>query len=744
MKDTNKIKHIIFISVILLISLFTAIGNRKNDYYEWNFPENAISNADNQGGARFDLDQGDYSITIQYDTTSDTAGCEVYRPTAVTANNEKGVVLVTQRLPKEQQEITFPLSVAGLHTDVLLRPLCEAGELTLHNILIKSAAPHYTDSYFLLICFWGILFILYYCYKQKRMVDATPLLTIACVTLITTIPFCTDYLVWGDDLAFHMARVEGIYRALQTGQFPVRLNMMQSNGYGYATPIMYPELFLYIPAFLRFTGISLMLAFKIFLALINAATAFLSYRCFTTIAHSKYAGLVGSVIYTLCSYRLIDLYVREATGEVLAMVFIPLVLYGMYEIFFGNYKRWILAVLGYTCVLQSHVLSLFMTVVFSVLFGAVFVFRLIRDRRRLWALLKAAITTVLLNLWFLIPFLEYNQLDFPAIHGDVLYDLHEQSIYLPQMIAMFLKPYELSGSSGLGQMQGEMPLSMGMMLAVGVIIFLYSAVYLKGQEQDSLLKREKTIGWIALAFGGLALFMTSWIFPWEMIQTWEPISQLFSKVQFPWRWLVMVSMAFSVVSMVGIHTVFLSKWEKHREYTVVEHVLFSVLIMAMLSGLYLIEGTGQMSCTHNKAEFTGINFTDGMYYYADTDTGQWREQGDEIIVSPDAEVEISHYRKTGNQIQAQIQAPVRTEASYLELPLAYYPHYAATMDERAVPVIRGNNNVVRVPLTADRGSLQVWFQEPLSWRIANVISLTTLLCMIGISSKIFFSKRKSK
>lgn len=740
----HKIKNNIIILGVMLITCFVAIGNRHNDYYIWEFPATAISNDDNQGGAKFAIDRGNYQITVMYDTTSDTAACDVYNDFAVDSQNAKGIILTKQELPKGQHEITFPLYVQDLNAQVLLRPLCEEGELTLQNILVKSVEPYYTDSLFLFFFFWSVFFVLFYYYKKRGKSNAVVMTTILTVTVIATLPFCTDFLVWGDDLAFHMARTEGIYRALQAGQFPVRLNMVQANGYGFASPIMYPELFLYIPAILRFTGISLMLAFKIFIALINFATAAISYKCFTAIAKSKYTGLVGSVIYTLCSYRLIDLYIREATGEVLAMIFFPLVLYGMYEIFIGDYKKWVWAAVGYTCVLQSHILSLFITVVFSVLFAAVFAYRMLREKQRLLVLIKAAVTAVLLNLWFLIPFLSYSKLDFPALNGGVLYNLHEQSIYLPQMIAMFLKPYELSGSSELGKIQGEMPLSMGMILAVGVGIFLVSSISIKGTERNSEVEREMKIGWAALIFGGLALFMTSWLFPWDAIQKWELIYQLFSKMQFPWRMLMIVSLAFSVVSMIGVHLLFLRKWEVKGAYTVIEQVLFSVVVLAMLSSLYLIEGTSQMENSSNKAEFTGINYTDGMYYFANTDDNQWTERGNLITASPDAEVHIRNYTKKGNHVAAVVQAVAWTESSYLEFPLAYYPNYAATINNQVVPVSKGTNNVVRIPIIANEATIQVQFKEGKSWVAGNIISVLIVLSLLLMREKTYVKAKKCK
>lgn len=88
----------------------------------------------------------------------------------------------------------------------------------------------------------------------------------------------------GHDFAFHLERLEGIYRAMASGDFPVRMNAWQVEGYGYLSSTMYPPLFLYI----------------------------------------------------FSAYRLICMYVGVSLGEALALTFLPLVIWGAYECLWGE------------------------------------------------------------------------------------------------------------------------------------------------------------------------------------------------------------------------------------------------------------------------------------------------------------------------------------------------------------------------------------------------------------------------
>ena len=100
------------------------------------------------------------------------------------------------------------------------------------------------------------------------------------------------------------------------------------------------------PRFWGCAGVSLVNCYKVFVFLLNAGTAAVAYVSFSGLLRSKRTGLLAALLYTLSVYRLIDLYTRAAAGEALAMVFLPLVLWGMYELFLGDRKNGILQPLG--------------------------------------------------------------------------------------------------------------------------------------------------------------------------------------------------------------------------------------------------------------------------------------------------------------------------------------------------------------------------------------------------------------
>lgn len=188
------------------------------------------------------------------------------------------------------------------------------------------------------------------------------------VIFVSYLPFMNNFLLWGHDIRFHLGRIEGLAEALSNGEIFGRINTV--NEYGYASGIMYPQLFLYIPAVLRLLGLPLMDTYKLFAFMINVATFVIAYISFKNVMRlsEKYIAMLAAAFYVLGLYRLSSLYLRAAIGEVLGMAFLPLLLWGMYELFIGKENRWWIAVIGWTCMLQSHILTTEIAMVFSVLF----------------------------------------------------------------------------------------------------------------------------------------------------------------------------------------------------------------------------------------------------------------------------------------------------------------------------------------------------------------------------------------
>ena len=161
----------------------------------------------------------------------------------------------------------------------------------------------------------------------------------------------------GHDLTFHLSRISAISDGLKFGEFPVKVYPNYFGGYGYANGLFYGDVFLYFPAVLCLLGLSVITSYKVFLFVCAICTALSIYICVKSISKSRFAATLSMILYTLSSYRAVDVYIRAAIGEVLAFIFIPIVILGVYEIIYNDKKKWYILTIGFTGLFLSHNIS---------------------------------------------------------------------------------------------------------------------------------------------------------------------------------------------------------------------------------------------------------------------------------------------------------------------------------------------------------------------------------------------------
>ena len=95
---------------------------------------------------------------------------------------------------------------------------------------------------------------------RMKSINYTRLINVLFI-ILTTAVLCfmlfEDDIFIGHDLRFHMNRIVGIKEALMDHQFPPKIYPYTNNGYGYASPIFYCDLFLYPFAILYYLGMQL-------------------------------------------------------------------------------------------------------------------------------------------------------------------------------------------------------------------------------------------------------------------------------------------------------------------------------------------------------------------------------------------------------------------------------------------------------------------------------------------------------
>ena len=213
--------------------------------------------------------------------------------------------------------------------------------------------------------------------KKEIIVVAAMVLMIV---LVTGYPYLKNGIGGYDkDLLYHLLRIEGIKDALLQGEFPVRIDENFFDGYGYGSPLFYPDLFFVIPAILRILGLSPSVTWKLFALLLTALASLSTYFCFKYIIRDWKYAVTGTMLLMLSQFYLADLMIRVGISEYLAFIFTPMLVAGIYDFFERDGKKVYLMGIALDGLVLSHTIMTFIGVIITVV---IFVFMFLHPQKR--------------------------------------------------------------------------------------------------------------------------------------------------------------------------------------------------------------------------------------------------------------------------------------------------------------------------------------------------------------------------
>lgn len=530
--------------------------------------------------------------------------------------------------------------------------------------------------------------------------------------LIVSLPLGINYLISfpGQDIEFHLMRIEGVKRALLSGNIPVRIDSFALGGQGYADPVFYPNLFLVFPALLRIVGFPVYRAYKVFIFVQNLACVVISYTCFKKIFRKDFDSIAAMLMFVFAPYRLICLYTRGALGEALAFVFTPLIVLAFYNLFSKELtgrklKEGTAAlIIGMTGIAQSHILSVEMVGIFMILACLLYIKRLFRPKV-LIAVAVSVVAVLGLNMWFIGPFVSNLGLDlyvFSLTGGEPF-----TSALLPYQIFGFSDAFigkDTTLASGIGA-------EMGLSLGIGATVVLATVVY----KARTILKERNVpaISLCASAFvlGILATWMTSIYFPWAIVNRTPVISGILSKVQFPWRYLGIAALM-AAVAAGALGSVIRS--EKNQRIFL--GIVAGVTVLTALAGFGRMMEANTFNTYFNEAGIDSYKaFLSAEYMY----TGTSIDGVKEAFVS-DEDYSVRDSEITYNIVnEGEEEMPVDT-------PFVFYPWYVAKDSESGerFAMSMTENGTVRFEVPPYySGSVKVSVPESKKWIAFDALSV---------------------
>lgn len=475
---------------------------------------------------------------------------------------------------------------------------------------------------------------------------------------------------YADDVLFHLNRIQSIADGLRGGQFPVALYPNANMGFGYASPLFYPELFLYFPALLVLFGMPVLPAFCLFCWAINVGM-FCSIYCLAgKYKLSRSLRVLAGCVYFLSQYVASDIMLRAALGEAIALVFLPVVFTGLYNMVKEGFsKPWIL-LLGLVGITYSHTISL----VFAVI---------------------AVIAVLLCNakaLFF--DRMWWRKVGFLA----VAYLLLAAAFYVPFLIMLMKGRYVFMGGVGLLPENAFSLIDLADSLyGVGPFALLLLLARLFLQKTPENAERVRTIDFF-WRIQLLLLFLTSKLFPWKLL------NPILGSIQFPWR-------------LNGIFCIFFSL------YTVL--LVPELVHSARLGRAVLVILALCLACYN--VNYLGYDKYTQFNYNA---LGQSEWLPEQAVRSDDSNL----YDGAGNPISYSREQDSVTivftgeENEEYTLPLCYYYGYEAKVQTStgsyALPCDSTSDGRVHVRLS-EAGRVTVCYSAPVAFTVAWCVSAVT-------------------
>lgn len=571
---------------------------------------------------------------------------------------------------------------------------------------VKLYTPEYQDDAFTLLFFAVGASILWLMIGTGRLTreNMAPVLFIALAVLIGSAPALKTTFVIGHDGTYHMARLLNLADGLKNGQFPVRMGGFAYDGYGGVMSVFYPDTFLYPFALMILGGASAVYVCNVFSVALNIGAALSMYAAAKRLFEKRWAATGASILYTLASYRVVNVFTRIAFGEALAMVFLPLFLVNLYDVVCGDARRWKGLALSAACIFCSHMITTLLCAVLAAGFCLLHIRKIILQKRLL-PLVKAVLACLLLCLYRIGPLVMYSMQGLGA--DDLFRNITEFSVELGQVLMM--NAGTITRETNNPQVM-EFSVEIGLPLMIGAALALYAAL-----QKEERGKSE----WAALklvAGGALMTIAATDFFPWGAVSLLTQ-GQV-GYIQFTWRLLILATPMLALAGGYG-----LCEFGGKRQ----DAAAVAALSMAVICVMPIFSSEIQNPIYVEKgviiSPFMGRSFPE--YTYSDTtDFLAIRKRSVEII----GDAEMADYEKRSTTITAQVSAQTESRITF---PLFDYDGFRATVDGREIAVERGSNNRVSVVLPAGTsGALKIWFAGKGWWRVGDAVSAATLIGLL--------------
>lgn len=504
----------------------------------------------------------------------------------------------------------------------------------------------------------------------------------------------------------HLADIYQMVRAITSGQFPPRLGPDFTFGFGYPLFNFYYVLPFYIGSFWYFLFGSLTASFK-FVFLLSGLLSVFGMYLFLKEFTGKIASFAGAMLFLYTPYRAVQMYVRGAIGEALALALLPFVALLIVKVLKKPISIYIFySTLIFSLFILSHnyffaLSAPFLTFLFLLIF-------LKSDDKRNAAigLIIAGLLSMGLTAYWWLPALAEQNL----VESLTPFPLIDHFPFIKQLIL----PSWGYGSSVWGQ-GDQVSFQIGV---VNLLVVLVSAVLF-------LFKRSrfKNSGIVIWAIGGF--FVTIFFMNIRSLFIWK-ILPFYNFVQFPWRLLSFTAFFSSILLALVIETL-----PKERR------VLYSTLSLGMAILLTYNYFRPSKVVFKNDSDYLNYFFSDPTYSEDYLLLPKWVSVRPTKM--PDRKIEVEN----GTVEEIKEITPTKWSSEILsdqnskvKFNSYYFPGWTALVDGSPVQITPGEPyGQIESNVSEGKHTVEfMWKETPLR-KTADIISFASLAATLFLLTK---------
>ena len=376
------------------------------------------------------------------------------------------------------------------------------------------------------------------------------------ISFVSLYPYIFNELNMGHDTFFHLSRIEGYAQAINNNDFFPSIYPFKNNNYGYISPTFYCDVLLLLPAILYNLGIPIVISYKIFLFILAIITVYTTYKLVSKFTNNSLQIMLGITLYIFSLYRLSNIFVRSALGEIMALAFLPLLLLGIYEVI--NEYKYKKLIVGFSLVLLSHNISFILCCIMFLFFLIINIKKILNDKLIILNIFKAVFIVMIITSFYWVGLVE------GLINEDIILNTTSYSNLLK---TSSLHMYQYFTNSINNNVSLQEPGSMTVTVGIFLILLPFMYIFYKKRHDNEFIFQCSILGYIFL-------ILQSSMIDWSNFG-------LLSFLQFTWRFMIITSVLLVLPATIYSTDIF----NKYKSY--VASIL--IVIVTINGGMLLLD-----------------------------------------------------------------------------------------------------------------------------------------------------------